>query len=219
MLRHLGQRGFNARSLPARLLPTARWASALVRDPHVVLGVEPGASQDELKAAYREKAMATHPDRHTAEDREVASEEFKEISEAFSQLARPTPGRPATLSGEEAERLFWDIFGPDGDVELAWRVPGRRAPRAPSNWQEYQSLLETGDHDVSSGSEARKLYRACLRAIRGVDDATATGVRDHARSLYETNAHETDVARIRALLVDGRHSLDELVKCLGTAGQ
>ena len=41
-------------------------------------------------------------------------------------------------------------------------------------------------------------------------------MRAHARELYALHASETDLEQIRILLVDGRHSLDELKSSLGT---
>ena len=79
-------------------------------------------------------------------------------------------------------------------------------------------LLEAGDDDqFTSGQQTRVLYRACVRALRGVDEGTSADVLEHARGLIAANAHESDARRIRTLLVDGRHSLDEMVTCLGTS--
>ena len=50
-------------------------------DPHQLLGVKPGASPEELKAAYRKQAMKYHPDRGGDPDK------FKQISEAYSRLS------------------------------------------------------------------------------------------------------------------------------------
>ena len=50
-------------------------------DPHQLLGVKPGASPKELKAAYRKQAMKYHPDRGGDPDK------FKQISEAYSRLS------------------------------------------------------------------------------------------------------------------------------------
>ena len=44
-------------------------------------------------------------------------------------------------------------------------------------------------------SEGRKLYRDVLRALKGVDEQTAAGVRQAARDQFKDHADETDVER------------------------
>jgi molecular chaperone DnaJ len=54
------------------------------RDYYEVLGVQKGASKDEIKDAYRKLAMQFHPDRN----KDLGAEEkFKEISEAYAVLS------------------------------------------------------------------------------------------------------------------------------------
>lgn len=59
------------------------------RDYYEILGVNKGASLDEIKKAYRKLAMKYHPDRVASEEKKSAEEKFKEISEAYAVLSDP----------------------------------------------------------------------------------------------------------------------------------
>jgi curved DNA-binding protein len=72
----------------------------MAQDYYKLLGVEKGASQGEIKKAYRKLAMKYHPD-HTKGDK-AAEEKFKKISEAY-----------AVLSDKE-KRKEYDTFGAEG---------------------------------------------------------------------------------------------------------
>ena len=63
-----------------------------------VLGVKPGVSNRELKAAHRDLAKVWHPDRflHDPRLQEKAQEKLKEINEAFELLISGKTPRPAT---------------------------------------------------------------------------------------------------------------------------
>uniref|UniRef100_A0A8C2WMW7 J domain-containing protein n=1 Tax=Cyclopterus lumpus TaxID=8103 RepID=A0A8C2WMW7_CYCLU len=62
------------------------------KDYYKVLGIGKTATEDEIKKAYRKRALMHHPDRHSAATPEVQKEEekkFKEVGEAFTVLSDP----------------------------------------------------------------------------------------------------------------------------------
>ena len=72
-----------------------------MEDPYVVLGLAPGASPDEVTAAYRALAKSLHPDR--AGDDRRATERMAEVNAAYDAV-RYTP-RPGTGNGRRPTRV------------------------------------------------------------------------------------------------------------------
>ncbi|MGP0564836.1 MULTISPECIES: DnaJ C-terminal domain-containing protein [unclassified Nitrospina] len=65
-----------------------------------ILGVERGASQDDIKKAYRKLALKYHPDRNKNDSE--AENRFKEISEAYAVLS------------DKDKRKKYDAYGAEG---------------------------------------------------------------------------------------------------------
>jgi curved DNA-binding protein CbpA len=55
-----------------------------------ILGVEPLASQDQIRSAFRRLARERHPDRFKGPARERAEKDFQAITEAYNVLNDPT---------------------------------------------------------------------------------------------------------------------------------
>jgi molecular chaperone DnaJ len=67
------------------------------RDYYAILRVDRKASEEEIKKAYRQLALAYHPDRNPCD--ETAAERFKEAAEAYGVLRDPH------------KRIVYDLYG------------------------------------------------------------------------------------------------------------
>lgn len=81
------------------------------KDYYQVLGVAKGATQDEVRKAFRKLARQHHPD--VAKDKKTAETKFKEINEAYEVL------------GDAQKRKEYDELGAN------W---GKRAQQPPPSW-------------------------------------------------------------------------------------
>lgn len=82
----------------------------LKRDYYEVLGVERGATRDQIKQAYRKLALLYHPDRNKDPD---ATEKFREIAEAYAVLSDDVKRREYDATGHAGVDRRWtteDLF-------------------------------------------------------------------------------------------------------------
>jgi molecular chaperone DnaJ len=104
----------------------------VARDYYGLLGVSQGASDQEIKRAYRKLARELHPD---VNPDEAAQHRFKEISAAYEVLSDPEKRRIVDLGGDPLESAAsagngFSGFGGLGDVFEAF-FGGGGASRGP----------------------------------------------------------------------------------------
>jgi len=98
-------------------------------NPYEVLEISPGASPEEIKAAYHRMAKIWHPDRYTGDAKVEAEARFRALAEAFNQIKDGGPRR------EEGQA----------------RVSGAVPVPAPNRTQPIQ--LSEGSGDKAAGSK------------------------------------------------------------------
>jgi len=116
------------------------------RDYYEVLGVSKGASESEIKKAYRKMALKYHPDKNPND--KIAEEKFKEAAEAYEVLSNPEKkqrydqfghagmggsaggGFGGGMNMEDIFSQFGDIFGgSSGGFESFFGGGGRGSKR------------------------------------------------------------------------------------------
>lgn len=141
------------------------------RDLYEVLGVQKGASAEEIKKAYRKLAMKHHPDRNP--DDPSAEEKFKEVQAAYEVLSDdqkrgaydryghagvdPTMGGGAGGFGAGAGGAsFSDIFGDVfGDIFGGGGAGGGRGRGGPQRGADLRYTLEIELEDAVRGTKVQ----------------------------------------------------------------
>jgi molecular chaperone DnaJ len=132
------------------------------RDYYEVLGVDRGASREQIKAAYRKLAVKFHPDRNPGDKQ--AEENFKEAAEAYAILSdsdkraqydrfghaavgeQPFGGFDASVFGDFAD-ILGNLFGFEGIFG------GSRRRSGPERGSDLRTAIAVSFTDMASGVE------------------------------------------------------------------
>ena len=97
-------------------------------DPYQVLGVDPGASRQDIARAYRRAVQRTHPDARPADPRAAAR--FRELTDAYDLLTDPARRAAYDRAHQPAGDAGGQPSPPRYRSPMA-RVAARRHPPAP----------------------------------------------------------------------------------------
>ena len=77
-----------------------------MKDPYSILGVSPGASDEEVKTAYRNLARRYHPDNYDDSNplKELAKEKMQEINAAYDEIQRDRTSTGSSNSSDNSYR-------------------------------------------------------------------------------------------------------------------
>ncbi len=98
-----------------------------MRDPYAVLGLDPPATADEVRAAYRARSMLLHPDLHEGRPARVrleAQRAMAQLTEAYEALVGAADDDPGSSAASAPYRLGRVVgrTGLAGDGSVAFRV-------------------------------------------------------------------------------------------------
>ncbi|XP_024541454.1 chaperone protein dnaJ 13 [Selaginella moellendorffii] len=127
------------------------------RELYALLHLDPDASDEDIKRAYRQWAQVYHPDKHrTLQMQDIATQNFQRIREAYEILS------------DEKRRQVYDIYGMEGlksGLELGPKLKTREEVR-----NEYEKLQarkveqKLASHVLHSGSMV--VYLSLVEAMR-----------------------------------------------------
>lgn len=112
------------------------------KDYYKTLGISKGATDEDIKKAYRKQALKWHPDKNKSA---AAEEKFKEIAEAYEVLSDPK------------KREIYDQYGEEGNVYFlitrycVFRVKTPLWTRCEAGWLHVKhNWLQFKSHTVTS---------------------------------------------------------------------
>jgi len=139
------------------------------RDPYTVLGVSKGASEAEIKKAFRALAKKHHPDAHPGDEK--AKHRFQEISNAYD------------IVGDKAKRAKFDAGEIDASGNPRGFDPGAQGFRQGpfggnpygSGEREFHFTFDNAGTNSQGGFSAEDIFSEILGGRRGGRPRTARG--------------------------------------------
>ena len=132
----------------------------MIDDPYKVLGVSPGASDEEIKQAYRHLAKQYHPDRNPGDP--VAAKKMQEVNAAYEQIKNPAAYQRTTQGG------YGGYGGGQGYGGYGYDPFG-------GAWQQWQQQSRSADQYQQAAEQYIRFgrYREALNALSSASEKNA----------------------------------------------
>jgi curved DNA-binding protein len=137
------------------------------KDYYKILGVERGASVDDIKKAYRKLAMKYHPDRNPGDKQ--AEERFKEMNEAYQVLSDPQ------------KRSRYDQLG---ESYSQWQQNGNPGSFNWGQWTAQPNMQEVNLDDLFGDGAFSDFFRSIFGGMVGGQAVRSRG-RSGAASIQQ----------------------------------
>ena len=160
-----------------------------MRNPYEVLGLRPQASLEEIKAAYKRKAQAAHPDREGG-----SAEEMESLTWGILQ--------------DVDKRAFWDAFGAELGPEGLAGEGKREAEKAllgavdlPRNMLQHArrlilDRLEAGSLTIRRLEASRKRAEGHLKRLSGGSGKVQAMISGEIEAIQKDIAKEQWINRV-----------------------
>ena len=151
-----------------------------MRNPYEVLGVSPGATDEEIKKAYRKLSRQYHPDANVNSPHpEIAEEKFKEVQQAYTQIMKEKQqGYAGGYQNGSAQSGPYGAYGSYGGFGGFGDFTGQSEQRSqqndPVNMQAAMNYIRNGYYkealhalnDIPLGQRSARWYFFQLWQIR-----------------------------------------------------
>src|SRR5262245_14551926 len=167
-------------------------------DFYIVLGVERGASLNDIKRAYKRLARKFHPDINPGD--RLAATQFRQIAEAYETLSDPDRRRRYDSVGAPAEPAGAPAFGFEG-FDFSISVSGSEAPTFGDLFADVFHQRATTSA-VSRGADLHQTIDLTFeQALRGGQRTITVTRQEHCRTCKGTG--RTSVAETRCPICQG----------------
>lgn len=186
--------------------------SAEISRCYELLGVKPGVSAAELKAAYRDMAKVWHPDRFGHDERlqKKAQEKLKEINEAYEVLIAGKVPRPTASASAKSRETYSTPNDPRSRYTTSTPATARSKP---FSWQwvvvpllifgavfflTSRTLLRSAQSSASQVSSQETQPTELHAAANPADAQKASDDSSRNRNRPESELSESSISDVRA---------------------